>query len=312
MRASNQHCFDMKYTVFVTSRIQEEGINLLQKQGYVLKFGPLGKAKGAHALLCLLTDTIDEKVMDSIGPQLKIISNMAAGLDNIDIHEAVKRGISFANTPGVLTEAVAEHTVALLLAVSRRVAEGDRFIRAKQYKGWRVDLLLGQELQGKTVGIVGYGRIGSRVAAILEKGFNMKVVYYDEHRNEIAERNNARYASLEELLKSSDVVSLHVPLLAATLHLIGEKELAMMKRTAYLINTSRGAVVDEKALARVLKENGIAGAGIDVFEHEPKISASLLKLQNAVLTPHIASASREARVAMAELACQNIINALKA
>ena len=302
----------MKYTVFITSRIPEEGINLLQKQGYVLKFGPLGKAKGAHALLCLLTDTIDEKVMDSIGPQLKIISNMAAGLDNIDIHEAVKRGITFANTPGVLTEAVAEHTVALLLAVSRRVAEGDRFIRAKQYKGWRVDLLLGQELQGKTVGIVGYGRIGSRVAAILEKGFNMKVAYYDEHRNEIAERNNARYASLEELLKSSDVVSLHVPLLAATLHLIGEKELRMMKRTAYLINTSRGAVVDEKALARVLKENGIAGAGIDVFEHEPKISASLLRLQNAVLTPHIASASREARVAMAELACQNIINALKA
>ena len=302
----------MKYTVFVTSRIPEEGINLLQKQGYVLKFGPLGKAKGAHALLCLLTDTIDEKVMDSIGPQLKIISNMAAGLDNIDVHEAVKRGITFANTPGVLTEAVAEHTVALLLAVSRRVAEGDRFIRAKQYKGWRVDLLLGQELQGKTVGIVGYGRIGSRVAAILEKGFNMKVAYYDEHRNEIAERNNARYVSLEELLKSSDVVSLHVPLLAATLHLIGEKELAMMKRTAYLINTSRGAVVDEKALARVLKENGIAGAGIDVFEHEPKINASLLKLQNAVLTPHIASASHEARVAMAELACQNIINALKA
>src|SRR3989338_8841649 len=245
----------MKYTVFITSRIPEEGINLLQKQGYVLKFGPLGKAKGAHALLCLLTDTIDEKVMDSIGPQLKIICNMAAGLDNIDVHEAVKRGITFANTPGVLTEAVAEHTVALLWAVSRRVVEGDRFIRAKQYKGWRVDLLLGQELQRKTVGIVGYGRIGSRVAAILEKGFNMKVAYYDEHRNEIAERNNARYVSLEELLKSSDVVSLHVPLLAATLHLIGEKELAMMKRTAYLINTSRGAVMDEKALSRVLKEN---------------------------------------------------------
>lgn len=301
-----------KHIVFITSRIQEEGTNLLQRQGYVLKFGSLGKAKGAHALLCLLTDTIDAKVMDSIGPQLKIISNMAAGLDNIDVHEAVKRGITFANTPGVLTEAVAEHTVALLLAVSRRVVEGDQFVRAKKYKGWRADLLLGQELRGKTVGIVGYGRIGSRVAAILEKGFSMKVVYYDEHRNEIAERNNARYVSFEELLESSDVVSLHVPLLAATLHLIGEKELRMMKRTAYLINTSRGAVVNEKALARVLKENGIAGAGIDVFEHEPKINASLLKLQNAVLTPHIASASREARVAMAELACQNIINALKA
>ncbi|MDO8474322.1 MAG: D-glycerate dehydrogenase [bacterium] len=300
-----------KYTVFITSKIPEEGINLLQQQGYVLKFGSLKKAKGAHALLCLLTDTIDAKVMNAIGPQLKIISNMAAGLDNIDIHEAVKRGITFTNTPGVLTEAVAEHTVALLLAVSRRVVEGDQFVREKKYKGWQIDLLLGQELRGKTVGIVGYGRIGSRVAAILEKGFGMKVVYHDEHRNEIAEKNNAQYVSFRDLLKIADVVSLHVPLLATTLHLVGEKELRMMKRTAYLINTSRGAVVDEKALARVLKGNSIAGAGIDVFEHEPKIDDSLLKAQNVVLTPHIASASHEARIAMAELAAKNIINVLK-
>lgn len=300
-----------KYKVFITSRIPEEGVNLLQQQGYSLKFGSLKEAKGAHALLCLLTDTVDGKVMDSIGPQLRVISNMAAGLDNVDVHEAVKRGITFTNTPGVLTEAVAEHTVALLLAVSRRVVEGDRFVRAKKYKGWQVDLLLGQELQGKTLGIVGYGRIGSRVAAILEKGFGMQVVYHDEHRNEIAEKNNARYVSFHELLKLSDVVSLHVPLLATTVHLIGEKELRMMKRTAYLLNTSRGAVVDEKALARVLQDNGIAGAGIDVFEHEPKIEPALLKAQNAVLTPHIASASHEARVAMAELAAKNIIAVLE-
>ncbi len=301
----------MKYTVFITSRIPQEGINLLQQQGYALKFGPLKNAKGAHALLCLLTDTVDAKTMDLIGPQVRVISNMAAGLDNIDVHEAVKRGITFANTPGVLTEAVAEHTVALLLAVSRRVVEGDQFVRAKKYKGWQIDLLLGQELQGKTLGIVGYGRIGSRVAEILEKGFGMKVVYHDEHRNEIAEKNNARYVSFEDLLKISDVVSLHVPLLPTTVHLIGEKELLTMKRTVYLINTARGQVVDEKALSKALKEGEIAGAGIDVFEHEPKVNASLLKAQNAVLTPHIGSASHEARIAMAELAAQNIINVLK-
>lgn len=297
--------------VFITSRIPEEGINLLQRQGYHVKFGSLKQAKGAHALLCLLTDTVDAKVMDAIGPQLKVISNMAAGLDNVDIHEAVKRGIIFTNTPGVLTEAVAEHTVALLLAVSRRVAEADRFVRAKKYKGWQVDLLLGQELQGKTVGIVGYGRIGSRVAAILEKGFGMRVVYHDEHRNEIAEKNNARYVSFKDLLTVSDVVSLHVPLLPTTLHLIGEKELNSMKRGAYLINTARGAVVEEKALAKALQKGVIAGAALDVFEHEPKIESALLKAQNVVLTPHIASASNEARVAMAELAAQNIIAALE-
>lgn len=296
--------------VFITSKIPQEGINLLRKQGYHIDIGPLKKAKGAHALLCLLTDTISGKVMDDIGPQLKIISNMAVGVDNIDVHEAVKRGITFANTPGVLSEAVAEHTVALLLAVSRRIVEADTFVRAKKYKGWKVDLLLGQELQGKVLGIVGYGRIGSRVAEILKKGFGMNVVYHDEHRNELAEKNHARYVSFEDLLNLSDVVSLHVPLLSTTLHLVGEKELRMMKRTAYLINTSRGQVVDERALAKALKNNIIAGAAIDVFEHEPKVDASLLKAQNAVLTPHIASASHEARIAMAELAAQNIIAVL--
>ncbi len=298
--------------VFITSKIPQEGVNLLRKQGYTVEIGPLKKAKGANALLCVLTDTISGKVMDDIGPQLKIISNMAVGLDNIDVHEAVRRGITFANTPGVLTETVAEHTVALLLALARRIVEADTFVRAKKYKGWQVDLLLGQELQGKILGIVGYGRIGSRVASILQKGFGMRVLYHDEHRNEIAEKNNARYVSFQDLLKQSDVVSLHVPLLATTLHLVGEKELAIMKRTAYLLNTSRGQVVDEKALAKALKNGIIAGAGIDVFEKEPKINPVLLKLQNAVLTPHIASASKEARVAMAELAAQNIINVLKA
>ncbi len=297
--------------VFITSKIPEEGINLLRKHGYAIEFGSLKKAKGVDALLCLLTDTIDGKVMDQIGPQLKVISNMAVGLDNIDVHEAIKRGIAFTNTPGVLTETVAEHTVALLLAVSRRIVEADAFVRAKKYKGWKVNLFLGQELRGKTVGIVGYGRIGSRVASILEKGFGMKILYHDERRNEIAKKNNATYVSFKDLLKLSDVVTLHVPLLPATRHLVGQKEFRAMKRTAYFINTSRGQVVNEKALVQALKERVIAGAGIDVFEHEPNIDAGLLKAQNAVLTPHIASASKEARTAMAELAAQNIIDALK-
>ncbi len=297
--------------VFITHKIPQEGTNMLLSKGYSVEFGSLKKAKGTNALLCLLTDTIDGKTMDYIGPQLKVISNLAVGLDNIDVNEAVKRRIMFANTPGVLTEAVAEHTVALLLAVSRRIVEADKFTRAKKYKGWEVDLFLGQELQGKTVGIVGFGRIGSRVASILEKGFGMKILYHDEHKNEIAEKNHVTFASFQDLLRLSDVVSLHVPLLPTTRHLIGEKEFRLMKKTAYLINTARGAVVDEKALVRALKEGIIAGAGIDVFEHEPKITAGLLKAQNVVLTPHIASATNEARTAMAKLAAQNIINVLK-
>ncbi|MBI4138092.1 MAG: D-glycerate dehydrogenase [Candidatus Wildermuthbacteria bacterium] len=297
--------------VHVTSKIPQEGLDLLIRQGYQIRTGPLSKARGAHALLCMLTDTVDEKTMDNIGPQLKVISNMAVGLDNIQIDEAIKRGISFANTPGVLTEAVAEHAVALLLAVARRIAEADVFVRAKKYKGWQADLLLGQELQGKSAGILGYGRIGSRVADILEKGFGMKVLYHDERRNEIADRNKAEYVSFEDLLRRSDVVSLHVPLLPGTRHLIGEKELGLMKKTAYLINTSRGAVVHEKALAQALRNSVIAGAGIDVFEYEPKVDALLLKEKRIVLTPHIASASKEARRAMAELAAKNIIAVLE-
>ena len=313
MRVSSRYCFNnMKYTVYITSRIAKEGINLLQRQGYALKFGPLKKAKGAHALLCLLTDTVDVSAMDVIGPQLKVISNMAAGLDNIDFEAAKKRNIVVSNTPGVLTEAVAEHTVALLLSLTRRIVEGDSFMRKKKYKGWQPDLLLGQELQGKVLGIVGHGRIGCRVADILQKGFAMSVLYNDVTRDRKAEETCViTYVSLGDLLKNSDVVSLHVPLLSSTHHLIGEKELKTMKRTAYLLNTARGAVVHEKALVKALQKKEIAGAGLDVFEKEPKLAPGLDKLANAVLTPHTASASKEARDAMAELAAKNIIVALE-
>ena len=297
--------------VFITTKIPEKGIEFLKMEGYQVEIGQLKNAKGAHALLCMLVDTIDARTMDVIGSQLKVISNMAVGLDNVDLEAAKQRGIKVTNTPDVLTGAVAEHTVALTLGIARRIAEADRFVRQGKFKGWDPLLLLGTELAGKVFGIVGHGRIGCRVADIMQKGFGMSVIYFDAVRDEAKESQcGIRYSQLDNLLKEADVVSLHVPLLPSTRHMIGEKELKMMKKTAYLINTARGAVVDEKALVLALKEKWIAGAALDVFEKEPALSPGLASLQNVVLTPHIASATKEAREHMAELAAQNIIAVL--
>jgi glyoxylate reductase len=295
--------------VFVTKNIPEKGIELLQKVGYEVAIG--SNAKGAHGVLSSLTDHIDARFIDSIGSQLKVISNMAVGLDNVDLDAAKERGIVVRNTPDVLTESVAEHAVALLLSIARRVPEGDRFMRAGKFKGWQQELLLGSELQGKTLGILGHGRIGCRVADILKKAFEMKVLYYDVKRQQDAEeRCRMVFASLAELLREADAVSIHVPLLSSTHHLIGAKELTLMKNTSYLVNTSRGAVVDEKALVNALKERQIAGAALDVFEQEPKLFPGLTKLENVVLSPHLGSATKETREKMAELAAQNIIAVL--
>ena len=303
----------MKQKVFVAQNIPKEAVMLLKKERYVVVQGKDMKkeGKGAHGLLCLLTSKVDKETMDAVGPQLKVISNMAAGLDNIDIAFAKERNITITNTPGVLTETVAEHTVALLLSLTRRIVEGDSFMRKKRYKGWSFDLLTGSELKGKTLGIVGHGRIGCRTAEILQKGFGMKVVYYDIEGPDIHEVCGAKKYSLKELLRESDVVSLHVPLLATTHHLISKKELKLMKKSAYLINTSRGPVIDEEVLVEALREKKIAGAGLDVFEKEPKMAKGLSLLDNVVLTPHIGSASKKARAAMAQLAAKNIIAVLK-
>ncbi|MDA1337442.1 MAG: D-glycerate dehydrogenase [bacterium] len=303
----------MKQKVFVSKGVPMEAIAHLKKEGYLVVQGKDVKkeGKGAHALLCMLTVKVDEKVMDAVGSQLKVVSNMATGLDNIDFAAAKKRGVSVANTPGVLTETVAEHAVALLLTLTRRIVEGDSFMRKKKYKGWDPELLLGVELKGKTLGVVGHGRIGCRTAEILQKGFDMSTLYYDIEGPDVHEVCGARKYSLQELLRKSDVVSIHVPLLATTRHLIGAKELQLMKKTAYLINTARGPIVDETALVTALQAGEIAGAGLDVFEKEPKMATGLSLLSNVVLTPHIASASREARGAMAQLAAQNIIAILK-
>lgn len=295
--------------VFVTRKIPGKGIEMLKKKGYEVKIG--SRAKGADALLCLLTDKIDGKAMDAIGPQLKIIANYAAGYDNIDTEAARRRNIIVTNTPDVLTEAVAEHTVALILGIAKRITEADRFTKTGKYKGWEPELLLGTELHGKTLGIVGCGRIGLEVARKMNFGFRMQVLYYDKAPREDAEKQcGATPVPLSQLLKQSDVVSLHMPLLPSTRHLIGEKELRMMKKTAYLVNTARGAIVDEKALVKALKQKWIRGAALDVFENEPKLAAGLARLHNALLTPHIGSATRETREKMSEVAAENIIAAL--
>lgn len=310
-----------KPLVAVTRKIPEAGLELLQKHyelkvskyDRVLKPAELKKlVKGADAILCLLTDKIDSQVLAAAGKQLKVVANYAVGFDNVDLAAAKKRKVVVTNTPGVLTEAVAEHTFALLVSAARRIPESDRFVRAGKYKGWEPELLLGRQLQGKTLGVIGLGRIGSRVAEMAALGYQIKVVYYDRGKRdkEMDEKIGSEAVTMRKLLTSSDFISLHVPLTRETRHLIGQRELNTMKRTAILLNTSRGPVVDEKALARALKQGTIWAAGIDVFEFEPRVTAELKKLPNIVMTPHTASATEEARAAMAELAAKNIIAVL--
>lgn len=304
--------------------VPESGIKILRDKGYEVVINPEDrvftkeeliaalKDQNYNALFCLLTDKIDGEVMDSFGAQLKVVANMAVGFDNIDTEEARKRQIIITNTPGVLTDTVAEHTFALMLAIAHRIPESDKFMRAGKYVGWAPMLLLGNDLSGKTLGVVGLGRIGSRVAHHAGKGFEMKVLYYDVNRNEEFEKEfNAVYTTLDDLLRQSDFISIHVPLLETTHHLINAKKLKLMKPTAYLVNTSRGPVVDESALAKALADNTIMGAALDVFEFEPKITPELLLLDNVILTPHIASATESTRSKMSELAATNIIEALE-
>lgn len=315
----------MSKKVFVTRAIPEEGIKLLKEKGYKVAISPhdrvltkeelMGflKKDRYDAVLCLLTDNIDDDIFEAAGPQCKIFANYAVGFDNIDLTAAKRRNIIVTNTPGVLTETVAEHTFALMLAIAHRVAEADRFTRAGKYKGWAPMLMLGNDLSHKTIGIVGLGRIGSRVAHHAVKGFDAHVLYHDVKRMEAFEREySAVYKEkLEELLGEADFVSIHVPLLESTRHLINAERFAVMKPTAYLVNTSRGPVVDEAALVEALKSRTIRGAALDVFENEPELAPGLLELENVVLTPHLASATEETRSRMAELAAQNIIAALE-
>lgn len=305
----------------MTRRIPEAGIKMLREKGHEVEVSDydgvlpreqlLQKVKGADAILSLLTDKMNDELFQVAGPQLKIVANYAVGYDNIDVPAAVKRGIIATNTPEVLTESVAEHAIALIFAIARRIVESDQFMRDGKYVGWAPMLFLGNDLVGKTLGLVGLGRIGAAVAKRMHDGFEMKIIYYDARRNEELEKKyGVEYRELNDLLKESDFVSIHVPLLPATRHLIGAEQMKIMKKTAYLINTSRGPVLDEKALVEALKGDEIKGAALDVYEEEPKMAPGLAELPNTVLTPHTASATEETRNAMSELAAKNIIAVL--
>lgn len=267
----------------------------------------LEAVKGRQALLCLLTDPIDSEVIEA-GDQLKIIANFAVGYDNIDIVAATKKGIMVTNTPGVLTETTADMAWALLMSLARRIVEADEFVREGRFKRWEPKLLLGYDIHGKTLGIIGFGRIG-RAVAKRAKGFGTKVLYHDLQRAdpETERTIGVEYVDLEILLELSDFITLHIPLNPKTHHLIGRRELKAMKPTALLINTSRGPVVDEGALIQALNKGLIVGAALDVYENEPHVPSGLRELPNVVLTPHIASGSIETRSKMAKMAAENII-----
>jgi len=266
--------------------------------------------KGADAVLGQLQDKVDEEYLTAAGPQLKIVANYAVGFDNLDLTALSSHNVVGTNTPDVLTEAVAEHAFALIFAITRRIVEAHKLAQT-QSSSFGPEVMLGMELKGKTLGVLGLGRIGSRVAEI-GKALGMKIIYYDIKQNSEFEQSvGAQFkATPEELLSASDVVSVHVPLLDSTKHLINADRLKMMKPTSYLVNTSRGPVIDEVALVEALKNGTIKGAALDVGETEPKWAPGLVDLDNIVLTPHIASATNEARSEMGVLAAENIIEVL--
>jgi len=270
----------------------------------------LARLRGKDGLICHIISTIDDEVL-AAAPTLKGVANVAVGYNNIDVAAARRRGVVVTNTPDVLTETTADFAWALLMAAARRVVEADQFARSGQWQRWQWDLLWGADVHGKTLGILGFGRIG-RAVARRAAGFSMRVLYHDAVRPEPAVERELRatYAEPDAILREADFVSLHTPLLPETRHLVNERTLRLMKKTAILVNAARGPIVDEAALVRALKEGWIAGAGIDVFEEEPKIHPGLLPLPNVVLAPHIASASRDTRIAMASLAVRNCLAVL--
>ncbi|HSD49955.1 MAG TPA: D-glycerate dehydrogenase [Candidatus Methylomirabilis sp.] len=309
----------MRPKVLVTRQIFDDALNLLNTHFDVesnqrdLPPTPVQlvkKLQGKQGAVTLVACTFDDKLLVQC-PDLKIISNVAVGYNNIDVKAATRRGVMVTNTPGVLDDTTADFTWCLILATARRLVEGDKFFRTGKWKGWGLMQYLGYDVHHKTLGILGLGRIGKAVAK-RAKGFDMRVIYYDAaHTDESTERElGVMYVDKRTLLRESDFVTLHVPLLPETTHYISHAELALMKRTAILINASRGPVVDEKALVKALKDGKIAGAGLDVYEKEPKCERALIGMKNVVLAPHIASASYETRAKMAMIAAHNCIAGL--
>jgi glyoxylate reductase len=307
--------------IVVTRRIPEPALELLDAAGELwlnpddrpLEPDELHTAvAGADAVVTLLHDRVDGTFLHAAGPQLRVVANVAVGYDNVDVPACTARGVRFTNTPGVLTEATADLAFALLLMATRRLAEGERLIRARTPWNWNMSFMLGTGIQGKTLGIVGLGQIGTAVAR-RARAFGMAIAYAGRRRAfaELEAELDAAYLPLDELFATADVVSLHLPLTEETRHLVDADRLARMKPTAFLVNTTRGPVVDEQALATALRTGVIAGAGLDVFEREPEVHPELLELDNVVLLPHLGSATVETRTAMAVLAARNAIAVLE-
>ena len=307
----------MSATVVVSQPIPKAGLRLLRERFSAVQVMEKGDREGlkaaladADALLPLLTDPVDAELMDA-GPKLRIIANCAVGYDNIDLEAAAKRGIPVTNTPGVLTRATAEIAFALLISLTRRIPEADRFLRAGKFTGWDPLLLLGDELAGRTIGVFGMGRIGRDFARKC-RAFDMRMIYHNRNpvSREIEAELDARLVSFETLLAESHAVSIHAPLTEETRHRFDDDAFSHMREGAYLINTARGELVDEAALVRALQSGRLKGAGLDVYEFEPKVSPELLEMENVVLLPHIGSATEETRGAMASTAARNIIAVL--
>ncbi|MCU7498113.1 MAG: D-glycerate dehydrogenase [Ignavibacteria bacterium] len=305
---------------FITRKLPGNAVDLLIEKGIdVVVFGKdrqiskeefLKHAKDADGIISLLSDKIDKDIISGL-KNCKVIANYAVGYNNIDLSAAKEKNIVVTNTPELLTDATADIAIALMLACSRHITEGDRLMRENKFSGWAPELLLGIGLSGKTFGLIGAGRIGA-AAAVRAKAFGMNIVYFSRSRNESLEKaTGAKKVSLEKLLKTSDVISLHVPLTDKTRNLVDKDHLHLMKETAILINTARGEILDEKELIKMLKSRRIFAAGFDVYENEPLLNKELLKLKNVVLLPHIGSATFEARTKMAELCAKNLINVLK-
>jgi len=307
--------------IVVTRRIPEPAVEILREAGDVwvspddrpLEVSELHEAiAGADVVVTLLHDKVDDAFLDAAGDQLRAVCNVAVGFDNIDVPAATKRGVLVTNTPAVLTEATADLAMTLILAVTRRIGEGERLIRSREPWSWHMFMLLGTGLQGKTLGVVGMGAIGQSLAR-RAKAFGMDIVYSDARQApaEVEQELGARRVELDELLRTADVVSIHAPLMDETRHLINAETLGLMKDSAYLVNSARGPIVDEAALVDALKAGQIAGAGLDVYENEPETHPGLVDLDNVVLLPHLGSATIETRTAMGVLAAENAVLALR-
>lgn len=309
----------MAFNVFVTRPIPSGALDILRPHCGVLDVGPSGPSvprdtilsgvAGRDGVICTVSERIDDEVLEAAGPQCRVFANFGVGTDNVDLQAAERAGVVVTNTPDVLTDATADLTWALMLAAARRVTEGERLIRAGAWQGWEPNQLLGVDVAGATLGVVGAGRIGAAVAR-RATGFDMRLLYVDRIDRPELEAIGARRVRLTECLEGSDFVTLHTPLTPETRHLIGHAELARMKPSAILVNTSRGPVVDEQALIEVLAERRIAAAGLDVYENEPEVPKELRTLKNVVCLPHLGSATQRTRLRMGQIAAENLLAVL--